>query len=143
MELGLIRPFAGKDIPIYDRYRLGGERSLRGFQYLQVLPRKENGEYFRDANGIEIGGDRYFQLNMEWQVKLGGPIKFILFMDVGNTWVDLQGWDFAHLRYGTGAELRIFLPIFQAPLRFIYGVNLDPFPDEKRSDFTFSIGTTF
>jgi hypothetical protein len=23
------------------------------------------------------------------------------------------------------------------------GINLDPFPDEKRSDFEFSIGTTF
>jgi outer membrane protein assembly factor BamA len=42
-----------------------------------------------------------------------------------------------------GLEMRIFLPIFQAPIRFIYGVNLDPFPDEESSDFQFSIGTTF
>jgi outer membrane protein assembly factor BamA len=47
------------------------------------------------------------------------------------------------LRYSAGAELRITLPIFQAPLRFIYGVNLKPFPDEKRTDFQFSIGSTF
>jgi hypothetical protein len=49
----------------------------------------------------------------------------------------------------------MFLPIFQAPLRFIYGVNIDPKVikgidgsplvggTEKRSDFQFSIGTTF
>ena len=49
----------------------------------------------------------------------------------------------------------MFLPIFQAPLRFIYGINLDPKvikgPDgnaaargtKKSSDFQFSIGTTF
>jgi outer membrane protein assembly factor BamA len=37
----------------------------------------------------------------------------------------------------------LFLPIFQAPIRFIYGYNLDPFPDEDQSDFQFSIGTTF
>ena len=93
--------------------------------------------------GATIGGDRYLQLNLEYQIKLGGPIKLILFFDTGNTWVEEQGWDFANLRASTGAELRVFLPMFQAPLRFIYGVNLDPFPDEETNDFTFSIGTTF
>jgi outer membrane protein insertion porin family len=152
IEAGYIRPFGGKQVPVYERYRLGGERSLRGFEFLSVLPRKENGDYFRDQYGVELGGDRYLQINAEYQFRLGGPVKFILFMDVGNTWMDVQGWDLSHLRYGTGAELRIFMPIFQAPLRFIYGVNLDPYtglypkygiPDEKKSNFTFSIGTTF
>jgi hypothetical protein len=52
-------------------------------------------------------------------------------------------------------ELRIFLPIFQAPLRFIYSFNLAPktpidqfgFPidslKDKRRGFDFSIGRTF
>ncbi len=142
-EAGIIKPFSGNEIPIYDRYRLGGERSLRGFQFLSVLPRTKKGLYFRNAYGIEIGGDRYLQLNLEWQIKLGGPIKFILFTDIGNTWVEQQGWDLSLMRYGSGAELRIFLPIFQAPLRFIYGINLKPFYDEDKNDFTFSIGTTF
>ncbi len=144
VEAGLIRPFDGTAIPYYDRYRLGGERSLRGLPAYQVYPRdKDTGEYFFDNNGGLLGGDRYFQLNLEYQIKVGGPLKFILFSDVGNTWVRPQGWEFSNLRYTTGAEIRIFLPIFQAPLRFIYGINLDPFEDEKRSDFQFSIGTTF
>ena len=46
-------------------------------------------------------------------------------------------------RRTTGAEMRVFLPMFQAPIRFIYGINLDPYLDEKDSDFQFSIGTTF
>ncbi len=142
-EAGLIDPFGGKDIPVYDRYRLGGERSLRGFEYYGVLPRRENGTYFLDEYGVRVGGDRYVQLNLEYQIKLGGPIKLILFSDIGNTWHEQQGWDFSLIRQSAGAELRIFLPIFQAPLRFIYGVNLDPFYDEQGSDFQFSIGTTF
>ena len=60
-----------------------------------------------------------------------------------------------NVRSSAGAELRIFLPIFQAPLRFIYAFNLHPdqpvdqfgFPigylAEKPSGFTFSIGRTF
>lgn len=148
-EAGLIHPYGGRLIPTYDRYRLGGERSLRAFPYWSVLPRKANGEYFRDVNGIEMGGDRYLQLNIEYQIKLGGPLKLIFWFDTGNTWHESQGWDLSLLRRSAGAELRIFLPIFQAPLRFIYGINLKPFTgvsgvaDEKKSDFTFSIGTTF
>ena len=142
-EAGQIFPFSGSDIPVYDRYRLGGERSLRGFEYYSVLPRTAAGEYFVTAAGARVGGDRYTQLNLEFQIKLGGPIKFILFSDIGNTWHEQQGWDLSLIRYSAGAELRIFLPMFQAPLRFIYGVNLDPFPDEQGNDFQFSIGTTF
>jgi len=59
------------------------------------------------------------------------------------------------LRSSTGLELRLTLPIFQAPLRFIYSWNLHPidpldqfgFPinrlKQKRSGFDFSIGSTF
>jgi outer membrane protein insertion porin family len=143
LEAGQIFPFSDSEIPVYDRYRLGGERSLRGFEYYSVLPRTESGRYFTTPAGARVGGDRYAQLNLEFQIKLGGPIKFILFSDIGNTWHESQGWDLNLLRYSAGAELRIFLPMFQAPLRFIYGVNLDPFPDEKGNDFQFSIGTTF
>jgi outer membrane protein assembly factor BamA len=74
---------------------------------------------------------------------VGGPIKLIFFSDSGNTWFETQGWDLKLIRYSFGAELRIFLPVFQAPLRFIYGINPKPFSDEKKSDFQFSIGTTF
>ncbi len=143
VEAGYIRPYGGTQIPVYDRYRLGGERSLRGFAYYSVLPRKANGDYFYTEGGARMAGDRFLQLNLEFQIKVGGPVKLIFFTDIGNTWHETQGWDLGLLRYSAGAEMRIFLPVFQAPLRFIYGINLDPFPDEKRSDFQFSIGTTF
>jgi outer membrane protein insertion porin family len=143
LELGMIRPIGSSQIAIYDRYRLGGEKSLRAFEYYSVLPRQKDGTYFYDTNGIALGGDRYFQLNLEYQIKVVGPLKFILFADAGNTWFETQGWDFGLMRYSYGGELRIFLPVFQAPLRFIYGINPKPFSDEKKSLFTFSIGTTF
>ncbi|HUM02096.1 MAG TPA: hypothetical protein VL084_07400, partial [Thermoanaerobaculia bacterium] len=59
------------------------------------------------------------------------------------------------LRSSYGLEARIFLPIFQAPLRFIYGIKTKaitiydqrgiPIPNgtESKSDFTFTIGSTF
>ncbi len=84
-----------------------------------------------------------------------GPAKLLAFTDVGNVYHESQSIDFSLLRTAVGAELRIFLPIFQAPLRFIYSFNLDPklpidqfgFPinslKERRSGFDFSIGRTF
>ena len=42
-----------------------------------------------------------------------------------------------------GLELRIFVPVFGAPLRFIYASNLDPLPNDNFESFQFSIGSTF
>ncbi len=143
VEGGQFLTYNDSEIPLYERYRLGGDRSLRGLPYYSVLPRTEEGLYFLTPGGSRLGGDRYWQVNLEYQFRVGGPVKLVLFVDMGNTYVEQQGWDFSLWRRTTGAEMRIFLPIFQAPIRFIYGYNLDPYPDEKDSDFQFSIGTTF
>jgi outer membrane protein insertion porin family len=143
VEVGQFLTYNNSEIPIYERYRMGGDRSLRGLPYYSVLPRTEEGLYFLSPGGSRIGGDRYWQVNLEYQFRIGGPVKLVLFIDMGNTYVAEQGWDFSLWRRTTGAEMRVFLPMFQAPIRFIYGYNLDPYPDEKQSDFQFSIGTTF
>ena len=143
VEAGQIFNYNDSEIPFYERYRLGGDRSLRGTPSLSVLPRTEDGDFFRTPNGSTLGGDRYWQLNLEYQIRVGGPVKLVLFSDLGNTYHELQGWDLSLYRHTAGVEMRVFLPIFQAPIRFIYGYNLDPFFDEDDSDFQFSIGTTF
>jgi len=142
-EIGQFFPYNDSEIPQYERYRLGGDRTLRGFPYYTVLPRTELGFYFLSPGGSRLGGDRYWLTNFEMQFRVGGPVKIVAFFDAGNTYVDEQGWDLTLWRRSTGLEMRIFLPIFQAPIRFIYGINLDPYPDEESSDFSFSIGTTF
>lgn len=155
VEGGLVRPYDGKEIPIFERFRIGGDRSVRGFQYGSIYPLDENDQAFFNEQGALLGGDKYMVLNIEAVYYMAGPLKFVVFFDAGNAWLEGQTFNPLELRASVGAELRMFLPIFQAPLRFIYGVNLDPKvikgPDgstlvggvEKRSDFQFSIGTTF
>ena len=155
LEGGYIRPYGGKDIPIFERYRIGGDRSVRGFQYGTIYPLDEGNHAFFDSTGALLGGDRFLVFNAEWVVSFGGPLKIAAFFDAGNAWIEGQSVNPFQMRSSAGLELRIFLPIFQAPLRFIYGVNLDPkiILDkdgnsltggvEKRTDFQFSIGTTF
>ena len=142
-EAGQFFTYNDSPIPLYERYRLGGDRTLRGFPYYTVLPRTAEGRYFLTPSGSRMGGDRYWLGNVELQYRVGGPVKVVAFFDAGNTYHEDQGWELGLWRRSTGLEMRIFLPIFQAPIRFIYGVNLDPFPDEDSSDFSFSIGTTF
>ena len=143
IEAGQFYTYDDSDIPIYERYRLGGDRSLRGIPYYTVLPRTADLSYFLNENGVRLGGDRYWMVNLEQQFVIGGPVTLAVFLDVGNVYHEEQGWDMSLYRKTTGIEMRVTLPVFQAPIRFIYGYNLDPWPEEDQSDFQFSIGTTF
>ncbi|MGH9365153.1 MAG: BamA/OMP85 family outer membrane protein, partial [Thermoanaerobaculia bacterium] len=155
VEVAYVQSFGGKPLPIFERYQIGGEQSIRGFRVGSVLPLKPNNEVFTDDLGRILGGNKYIVFNLEYVFLAIGPAKLLAFGDVGNVWHESQNISFSHVRTGVGMELRIFLPIFQAPLRFIYSFNLHPitpidqfgFPidslKEKRSGFDFSIGRTF
>ncbi|HSD71946.1 MAG TPA: outer membrane protein assembly factor BamA, partial [Thermoanaerobaculia bacterium] len=51
VEAGYIAPFGGDGIPIFERFQLGGESSLRGFRTGSVLPLKGNDQIFTDEAG--------------------------------------------------------------------------------------------
>ncbi|MBV8200862.1 MAG: BamA/TamA family outer membrane protein, partial [Acidobacteria bacterium] len=107
--------------------------------------------------------------NVEYHFLAGGPFGVVLFSDAGNIYgrvprdlqpnvsantcavmangkilpcVD-QSYNFSHLRYTAGVELRVLIPLFGAPLRFIYSKNLRPLPQDEFETFQFSIGTSF
>jgi outer membrane protein insertion porin family len=155
LEGGWVANYADHSIPIFERFQLGGEQSLRGFRVGSILPLNENNQVFTDEAGRILGGNKFWVLNLEYTFLQFGPGKLLLFADLGNTYFDTQSFNPADLRYDIGGELRIFLPIFQAPLRFIYFFNPSPlqpldqfgFPipslTEKKSGFLFSIGRTF
>lgn len=154
LEGGWVKPYKGQQVPIFERYRIGGDRSIRGLQYGGVFPLDDQDRAYFDGNGALLGGDKFAVANVEFVYALAGPLKAVAFFDAGNAWIEGHGPNFK-LRYSTGLEVRVFLPIFQAPLRFIYGINLDPKiirdrdgnplqnGTEKRTDFQFSIGSTF
>jgi outer membrane protein insertion porin family len=143
-EAGWIKPFGEEsELSVLERYFLGGENSIRGHRFRSIFLRKPNGEPMRDEFGFILGGDKYLQLNLEYHFLLGGPFRLIAFADAGNVFGEDQSFDLSNLRYTAGAELRVLVPVFGAPLRFIYAVNLDPLPEDNFEDFQFSIGTSF
>lgn len=122
-----------------DRFLVGGEFSVRGFQYGTLGPY----ENYAGQGDRPVGGYSYHTYNLEYIYKVNDPIRLVLWADAGRAYGYKEQFDFAKLRYSFGAEMRLFLPVFQFPLRFIYAIN----PNEELGDefegFQFTIGNTF
>ncbi|HEV2852284.1 MAG TPA: outer membrane protein assembly factor BamA [Thermoanaerobaculia bacterium] len=143
VEGGVINGFGKGQLSPLERFFLGGENSIRGHRFRSIFLRDDKGQPLRDAFNNVLGGDSYVQLNLEYHFLLGGPFRLLLFADAGNVFGGQQKFDLSNLRTTAGVELRVFLPVFGAPLRFIYAKNLDPLPQDSFEDFQFSIGTSF
>ena len=126
-------------IPTSDRFLVGGEFSVRGFEYGTLGPY----ENFPNTGLRPAGGYKYHTYNFEYVYRVNDPLRFVLFADAGRAYGYRENFDFARLRYSFGAEARIFLPVFQFPLRFIYAFNPRPEDLDQFEGFQFTIGNTF
>ncbi|HEV7764938.1 MAG TPA: outer membrane protein assembly factor BamA [Thermoanaerobaculia bacterium] len=126
-------------IPPAERFLVGGESSVRGFRYGTLGPY----ENYPNYGPRPAGGYKYHTYNFEYVYRVNDPLRMVLFADAGKAYGYREDFDFSKLRYSFGAEMRVFLPVFQFPLRFIYAVN----PREEEGDdfegFQFTIGNTF
>jgi len=124
----------GKELPLYERFYVGGINSVRGLGFGDAGP--------RDADtGDVIGGTEELLFNAEYIFPLVAEarLKGVIFFDAGNAYDSFK--DFGTLRYTTGAGFRWISPI--GPIRLEWGYNLDPKPGESRSRFEFTFGTFF
>jgi len=134
-QVGYIQEMGGRDIPLDERFFLGGLSSMRGFESREVGPRDpETGDFY--------GGNKEAFVNVELIFPLIKDMKMkgVVFFDAGNAWATDE--DFLDkLRYSVGAGVRWDSPM--GPLRFEWGVNLDPEEFEEASVFDFSVGKMF
>jgi outer membrane protein insertion porin family len=137
VEAGMIEPRGAGVLSPLDLYYLGGENSIRGHRFRSI--------FLTDPArpGFGIGGYSFAQFNLEYHVLLGGPFRVLLFADGGNVFAQGDSYDLSSLRYTAGAEMRVNVPVFGAPLRFIYAKRLDEEPQDQPESFQFSIGTSF
>ncbi|MEZ4598876.1 MAG: outer membrane protein assembly factor BamA [Syntrophotaleaceae bacterium] len=134
-QIGYIQEMGGRDIPLDERFFLGGLSSLRGFESREVGPRD-------DETGDFYGGNKEAFLNLELIFPLVKEMnmKGVVFFDAGNAWGTEEDF-FDELRYSVGAGVRWNSPM--GPLRFEWGYNLDPKDYEESSVFDFSVGRMF
>ncbi|GBD98360.1 outer membrane protein assembly factor BamA precursor [bacterium BMS3Abin07] len=123
----------GKQLPLYERYYVGGINTVRGLGSGEAGP--------RDANGDVIGGEKEIIFNFEYIFPLIPDIKLkgLLFFDAGKAYAQSEAIN--SLRRSAGFGIRWISPV--GPLRLEWGYNLDKRDDENQSKFEFTFGTFF
>lgn len=134
-QVGYVHAFGGEEVPLDERFYLGGINTLRGFQPREVGP-------YNPVTDEYTGGFKETYFNFEWLFPLAKEmgIKGVTFLDVGNAWGENEDF-FSEWRYSVGAGIRWLSPL--GPLRLEWGYNLDPEPWEDRSRLDFMIGRFF
>jgi outer membrane protein insertion porin family len=126
---GYIQGNEGKEVPVYERYYLGGINSLRGLR--EVGPTDP-------VTGDVLGGITMMCFNVDFLFPLikNAGMKGVLFFDAGNAWE--SGYHVGDLRKTAGAGVRWYSPI--GPLRLEWGYVLDRKENESASRWEFTIG---
>ncbi|MDX2478834.1 MAG: outer membrane protein assembly factor BamA [Desulfuromusa sp.] len=130
---GYVVSTTNDDVPISEKFFLGGIRTIRGFEYREVGP-KDDGDY--------IGGEKmgYFNFEYLFPIFKSAGVTGVLFYDTGNAWTDGEKY-FSDMRNAVGSGIRWQSPM--GPMRFELGYNLSPRDSESRTVFEFSIGKSF
>jgi outer membrane protein insertion porin family len=124
------------EVPLFDRFFIGGSRSVRGFSNRDIGP--------IDENGIPLGGNTMAYGNVELTFPIMDRVRGAVFTDAG--FLDARAfhyqdaWD--ELDAAAGLGLRLNLPI--GPLRLDYGI---PYKDQgynhSTGKFSFDVGYQF
>jgi outer membrane protein insertion porin family len=133
LEAGYGFGYGDEDLPLFERFYLGGANSIRSFKSRQISP--------RDDAGVRIGGTSEVLGNVEYIVPLPFNIRAAAFFDAGNVYGFDTKFDLTDLRTAVGAGLRWLSPF--GPIRVDYGFNPDPRPGERTGAFNFSVGSPF
>jgi outer membrane protein insertion porin family len=138
------RSNGNKDLPLFERYFLGGINSVRGFSERSLAPRAPSG---CDTNGQNctstdvIGGDKAVVVNTEllFPIMESYGVRGVAFFDMGNAFSESQSFSFGDLRRSIGAGVRWMSPF--GPLRVELGFPLNKKPHDETSVLGFSIGS--
>ena len=133
IEGGYSFGWGGKEVPIFERFFLGGPNSLRGWKFRQVSP--------VDSTGFPIGGTTEVLGNLEYLIPLPFGLRLAAFVDVGNVYAQGSKIDVSSLKADVGGGIRWLSPF--GPIRIDYGVKLNPNPHEDLGAFQFSVGSAF
>ncbi len=127
-------------LPIFERYYMGGPKSLRGYTIKNIGP--------KDKNNNPLGGNQSLLLNLELQYPFTKSLRAFTFYDRGNLYgggddisTTSNTWDLGKMRDSIGAGIRFMSPM--GPLGFAYGIKLDQATGEESGEFHFSAGNSF
>ena len=124
-------------VPLFDRFFIGGSRSVRGFRNRDIGP--------VDNNTEPLGGNTMFYQNTELTFPIIDRVRGAIFNDMG--FLDARSFHYSsgwyEMNMAAGIGLRLNLPI--GPLRLDYGL---PYKDQgynhsNTGHFDFDVGYQF
>lgn len=122
-----------RNLPVFDRFFLGGRSSVRGFSQDTLGP--------KGADGTPSGGNVIVQGNVELRWSLGREFQVVAFADAGNVWLVPPAASDLKLRQTAGGGVRYKTPV--GPLRLDYARKIDRQPGESAGEWHFSLGHAF
>ena len=125
--------FKTNELPIVERFFLGGRDTVRGYDQDTLGP--------KGSDGNPIGGNAFLMENLEIRTSLGKGLGLVTFLDGGNVWLKTNNIDLKDFKFTTGLGLRYNTPV--GPLRIDYGYKLQREKGESSGAFHFSIGNAF
>ncbi len=131
---GVVVENGGDEIPVFERFYLGGINSVRGYEGRKISPRDE-------VTDDRIGGEKMFFTNFEYIFPLSKEFGLmgLTFFDAGSSWEDESDFD---VYKSVGVGLRWFSPM--GLIRVEYGYPLDNLEgDDGSGKFEFSMGQLF
>ncbi len=85
-QVGAINAYGGREVPIYEKFFVGGLTTVRGFEYGQAGPRDETGEAIGANHMLVFNNEIVFPLSRE--IGLRGAV-FVDFGKGADTWSNL------------------------------------------------------
>jgi outer membrane protein insertion porin family len=135
-RLGFAAGYAGKKLPLYERFYIGGISTVRGLSFGEAGPKDEHGE--------AIGGnvEAIFNAEFIFPIVSDAKLKGVTFFDYGSSFdKDIKEYSLKDMRPTAGFGFRWLSPF--GPIRLEWGKNLDPRENESKSKLEFSIGGLF
>lgn len=141
-RVGYIKSLSSQRIPLFERFYLGGVNSLRGFLPQSVGPKMQVVTSGKETDFV-FGGNKMFLMNTEFEFPLYDPAGFraVAFFDAGQAFSEDENYSVLRLRSNYGFGLRWISPM--GPLRFEWGIPVNPRPGEDDLVFNFTIGSFF
>ena len=126
------------DLPFFEKYRAGGVRTVRGFDYNSLGP--------RDSRTLPYGGNYQVITNSEFLFQidaLGGADSFRLgvYLDAGNVFATFDDYDSSELRASVGIAAKWLTAV--GPIELSYAQPVKDQPGDSTKNFQFSLGAPF
>jgi outer membrane protein insertion porin family len=129
---GYVDRFGSTDVvPVYERFYIGGAKTVRGYGEWRVGP--------MDIYGNPEGGKAMLYTNVEYRIPISEELFHIIFFwDAGSAWRELRDINLQDMVSGVGGGIRLNIPMMGL-MGIDYGYGIA----ERSGEIHFSLGSSF